>query len=484
MARAPSKRRWVTKTDLTRYARCPYAFWVLDTGQLTFAQSVTPQQAGLIDAGVAFQRQVEARAQPVEVADVAVDLPALFASESLTLFLDELPTLVNTGLALRGRPDGVRTEAGALIPIETKSHRDVLATDRLELAFYWLLLEPYRTRSSQPRGVLILRRDDAPVEVEVELLPRHFDEVRRIVDEVRRARRYGVQPRICSCSVCAGPMRDEVLRRAHHGRDLTLIWKIGPVLAGALEALGIASYGDLRGCDQAELLAALRADKRSVSAAMVAGWCHHAESYARAEAVLFGSPAPLPSSFIVLDLEYGPHTWLIGACIVDGERRRTIQLWADTPAEERQNLRQLARLVDEHPSLPLVTWNGLSADLPELRRTAKRLRLGKLVDSIVTQHVDLFAYAAGAVRLPVPGLSLSEVAAYFGVAKVSAVQGGFDAQMRYLAYAGSQPGPERDGLRDELLEYNRDDLVGLVAAAEGFRRLAPALPSPPIAPAA
>jgi len=54
----------------------------------------------------------------------------------------------------------------------------------------------------------------------------------------------------------------------------------------------------------------------------------------------------------------------------------------------------------------------------------------------------------------------------------------------YLAYAGSHPGPDRDGLRDELLEYNRDDLVGLVAAAEGFRRLAPPLPAPPIAPAA
>ncbi len=43
-------------------------------------------------------------------------------------------------------------------------------------------------------------------------------------------------------------------------------------------------------------------------------------------------------------------------------------------------------------------------------------------------------------------------------------------------------GPTKDSLRDELLEYNRDDLIGLVAAAEGFGRLADL--GPAAAPAA
>jgi len=481
----PTSRRsryWVTKTDLMRYLRCPYAFWLLDTGKLPFAQSVTPLQAGLIDAGVAFQFEVEAHAKPVP-ADV--DLPTIFGKDNVEFFLAGLPPLVNKKLALRGLPDGVYTEGGALIPIETKSHREVLPSDRIELAFYWLLLEPYRTRASEPRGVLILRRHGAAIEVEVPLLPRHFEKVARLVAEVRRARRYGVEPRICSCSVCAGPMRDEVLLRAYEAKDLTMIYQVGPVLARTMEALGVTSYTDLVGCDQGELLAALKANKRSVSAAMVAGWCHHAESYTRAEAVLFGLRPPVPSSFIALDLEYAPgHTWLMGACVVDGDDRRFVQLWADTPAEERRNLRQLARLVEEHPSLPVVTWNGASADVPELRKAGKRLKVTKVVESIVANHLDLYLYAVAGVRLPIPSLTQSEVATYFGVTKVSAVHDGFDAQWRYLVYAASEPGPTRDNLRDELLEYNRDDLVGLVAAAEGFRRLGSLIAGGTVAPAA
>lgn len=469
MPRAPGKNRWVTKTDLLRYVRCPYAFWLVDTGQLSFAQTVTPMQAGLIDAGVVFQDKVEADAVVVVVDDLAT----LFAAEDETVYLSALPPLVNKKLAFRGLPDGVRTAAGALVPIETKSHRDVLPTDRLELAFYWLLLEPYRTRCSKPRGVLILQRDGAPVEVEVLLLPRHFDEVARIVDEVRHARRYGVEPRFCKCTACAGPKREEVLRHAHQTKDLTLLWGVGRVSADAMTALGITSYTDLLDCDQADLLTGLRASKRSVSAAMVQGWCRHAESYSRAEAVLFGSPPPVPSSFIALDLEYvsGENTWLIGACIVDGDERRILQFWADTPAEERRNLRDVARLVEEHPSLPVLTWNGVGADVPQLRRTGTGVKLTRLVDSIVADHVDLYLYAAAAVRLPIPRLSLTEVAAYFGVKKVSALADGFAAQLRYLAYCQAV-GSTRGGVRAELLEYNRDDLVGLVAVAEGFRRLA------------
>lgn len=162
---------------------------------------------------------------------------------------------------------------------------------------------------------------------------------------------------------------------------------------------------------------------------------------------------------------------MIGAYVVDGDDRRVVQLWADSPAEERRSLRQLAQLVEEHPSLPVLTWNGAGADVPQLRRVGRSRKLAKLVDSIVANHIDLYQYAVGSVRLPVPSLSLSEVSAYFGVSKLSAVTGGFDAQMRYLAYCQAA-GPDKDNLRDELLEYNLDDLVGLAAVAEGFRRLA------------
>jgi predicted RecB family nuclease len=281
---------------------------------------------------------------------------------------------------------------------------------------------------------------------------------------------------MCSCPVCAGPLGDELRRRADNGKDLTLIWNLSRARAEALEALGVGTYNDLLDCDQVELLAGLRERKVSVSATMLQGWCQHANSYGRAEAVLFG-PCALPASFIALDLEYGPHIWLTGAYLVDGERRDFTQLWADTPAEERRNLRDLARLVAENPSLPVITYNGTGADLPELRKAGARLKLTKLVESIVANHLDLYQVARAAVRLPVPTLSLSEVATYFGVTKLSGVGDGYDAVTRYLLYADAPAGPGRDALREELLEYNRDDLVGLAAVAEGFRRLSSSAPA-------
>ena len=103
------------------------------------------------------------------------------------------------------------------------------ATDELELAFYWMVLEPHRTRHDvEPRGVLMLKRDAAHSEiVEVPIKPHRFDEVQRILKEVRHARRYGVQPRICGCVVCRELRGDEVLAATLQRKDLTLIFGVG-----------------------------------------------------------------------------------------------------------------------------------------------------------------------------------------------------------------------------------------------------------------
>jgi hypothetical protein len=53
-------RTWVSKTDLTRYLRCPLAFYLLDRGQVAFEDTVNEQEAHLIKEGVAFQARIEA----------------------------------------------------------------------------------------------------------------------------------------------------------------------------------------------------------------------------------------------------------------------------------------------------------------------------------------------------------------------------------------------------------------------------------------
>ena len=58
-------RTWISKTAMTRYLRCPYAFWVIDSGRLPFEETLDEFRAELIRKGTAFQEKVEADAVPV-----------------------------------------------------------------------------------------------------------------------------------------------------------------------------------------------------------------------------------------------------------------------------------------------------------------------------------------------------------------------------------------------------------------------------------
>jgi|SRR5579875_817495 len=135
-SRGPS---WVSKTDVTSFLRCPYAFYQIDRGALAPSDAVDALGERLIDDGVAFEHSITAGTVPLPA---GLDLAAAFLSGGRVY---GLPPLRNQNLALHGVPDAVDARGGALIPVEIKSHRSVRRTDELELAFYWRLLEPYRT---------------------------------------------------------------------------------------------------------------------------------------------------------------------------------------------------------------------------------------------------------------------------------------------------------------------------------------------------
>lgn len=83
------------------------------------------------------------------------------------------------------------------------------------------------------------------------------------------------------------------------------------------------------------------------------------------------------------------------------------------------------------------------------------------------RHVDLYQYVQRNVRLPIPRLGIKDVADYFGAARIGGVAGGFDAKTRYDAYRATG----NPAVRKHLIDYNLDDVDGLIEAAEGLRRL-------------
>jgi predicted RecB family nuclease len=290
---------WVSKTDLLRYLRCPYAFYLVDSGQIAFEATINEQQVRRIEEGVQFQVGVEA---PVpRLAIEPVELPRIFAEESIRLF--GVPLFENPRLEIYGMPDAIDTEQGALFPVEVKSHKDVQSSDELELAFYWMLLEPFRTKNVRPRGHLLLRRHDAVEEVQVEIAPRRFERVHELLSEIRSARRNGVQPRVCRCTVCSGLMQGEIHNTTQANKDLTMIFGIGRAYATHLERTGIGNYEALAAADSVTIVEDLRRKQCFVSTAIVESWKHHAKSYHIAQPVVFGD-LPALGFYLALDLEY------------------------------------------------------------------------------------------------------------------------------------------------------------------------------------
>ena len=107
-------------------------------GLIDFEDTITEQQALLVEEGIKFQAGVEATAIPLTVKPA--ELRRLFAQESIHLF--GAPVLKNQKLKIKGKPDAIETAKGALLPVEVKSHKDIQRSDELELAFHWMLLVP------------------------------------------------------------------------------------------------------------------------------------------------------------------------------------------------------------------------------------------------------------------------------------------------------------------------------------------------------
>lgn len=482
--RSARGRRWVSKSDLVTYVRCPYAFSLLDRGEITREEAMSELGVLLAQEGVAFEQDVQAALPVVEVADQ--DQLKELLEQGLGIM--QPPLIENTLLEIYGRPDGVEPQGGDLVPIEIKSHKHVQPLDELELAFYWLLLDPMRaSQGAVPRGVLLLREAGLPVRHEVEISARRIEQVHSYLRDIRLARRRPPAPVICPCHVCRHLRGAEVVESARERHHPSLLHGVGWHFSRALEEIGITSYDQLLERDPWEVSIELRSLDYAVGVSMVRSWQQHARAYQLGAPVFFGAGFPVPHHYLVLDLEYlcgpwGEHIWLAGVGDVDLDRTRVIQLWSEPgPTGERRLLRELGELLASRSGLPLVTYSGTSADLPQLSAAAERL--GLEAPQAGFEHLDLYWYAVRSLRLPEPRLGLKDLATYFAIPRGSEVSDGFEAQDLYLRWAESKdPGRRRD-IKSKLLAYNRDDLETLVAVTERFRWLAAEHPPGPAATA-
>lgn len=469
MAEKPS---WVAKHQMVAYFRCPNTFLLVDQGKLKFEDARTEFQQSLIANTFAWQEQVKATAAPVVFAPGA---PPPFTGD-VTVFGD-LPTFTNSALRIRGRPYGIEIASGALYPIEVKFHKDVQHLDRLMLAFGWMLLEPRRSREVAPEGRLVLCRNWQQVEVAVPLAPDVFAEVHDLLADIRKVRKDGTR-RWCSCPTCSLVFEEFRTTWVQQQRNISTIFGIDRVFFHALQSIGCCKWDDLLELDPADVVTRFRERERKVyvSERQVESWQLHARAFIDDKPMLADDPEPFPrlNHYIVLDLEYESRElndrnmiWLIGTAEVGNGPTKYKSWWAENPAQEKAALQGLQRFLNKNSKVPIVTWNGKSADIPVAEKRASAYGLSEISGALRTRHLDLFDWVRASFRLPTPTLDLKSVSEAFGFEKVSRIRSGMEAVGLYHNFLRSHD-PK---LKKKLSEYNQDDLDGLAIAVDGLARL-------------
>lgn len=452
---------WVTKSDITSYFRCPYAYWLLYTGKITFEQTLSRYSQQLIQEGVAFQEEIEARAEPITIE------PSEFKKVDLRIL--NTPTMENAGLKIRGRPDGIDTKRGSMVPIEIKRHSVVGWLDQIELAFYWLLLEPYRNRRKvKPHGVIILNRyrhPEAVKGIKVPIIDERFEQVHDLIERVRRARREGVSPLVCRCRVCSVLMHEEVMAAVEARKHPSMIWGIGRAYSSALVAMGYDTYLDVLEADPTALAEQFReAGYRTVSENTILKWQLHAKSLKTSKPAMRKAhdPLGLGERFIAVDLEYGERVFLFGMCVANGTTRRHHSLWADSADQEGVALAKFIDICERHPELPIVTWGGNSADFPLLISAAVRHGVVERLAPLRDRHVDAYQWASRNYRAPISGLGIKQVGEYLGYERTTKGIDGADALALYNIYLRKRD----ESIKRKLVRYCREDVDSLIFVVE------------------
>lgn len=464
------RRRWISKQDLVEYLRCKYrVFLSFTTGIPILDMKETALLQLMLEKGLEFESGVVQDVKPREVQSKEAIEP--LAKESLII---QSPRIFrNHELGIQGIPDLINTDKGKFLPIEIKNHKKVTDTDELELAFYWLLLGPLRKKRVKPKGYIISNTEEI---VEVNLTTQHLEEVEFYLDDLRGLLKTGAEPILSyECKQCnlSKDCREKVLASG----GLSIIYNISYVRERQFRDIGIDTISKL-----------MRADEEKVNSELISRFGNtpgmdeifrmkcHAFSISSGKPFFFGDKQQantiVSSPLLVLDLEYDPEhlIWLVGVAIRKSNRTTYQQFFAEKSNvdEERRILQSLITLAQKKRSHLFITYSGISADIPQLQRAWLRQSLpNRELSRLVERHTDVCQFLQKNFRFPMKSLGLDGMEEYLGIQRHSGISSGLEALALYKRYVRTKD----NGLKQQLLDYNREDIESTLAIVDKIPEL-------------
>ncbi|MFC1903233.1 TM0106 family RecB-like putative nuclease [Chloroflexota bacterium] len=460
---------WVSKMDITQFLRCKYRVFVMHNRNLVLDELRNPVIIqSLLNKGRQFEGNLISQMsfEPVASLESVLEKDVIFRSSEL---------IQNQELGIRGIVDLIRTGKGELYPIEIKYHKDITRMDRLELAFYWKLLEPLRMGKPSSKGYVLLSTGEL---VEVILTSEDFIELDNLIVEVRKVKEDRAEPVLGSeCKLCR-LYQVECLPQAREKGSLTLIHGIASTRQEELYSLGLRDIQALATVNTSELHQAWHQLTRyAPSIEEIHRMQIHAKALKEQKPIYFGVVPPFGDELLILDLEYDNFLciWLIGILISSKGDIRYYQLFADEMAEEKEILNSFTELLNEYTTHQVVTWDGLRADIPQLNAAWRRYDLSKdKLDELEHRHFDLYNFFLRNCRFPLGSFGLKEIDEYLGFRRKLGGMDGLEAQMLYHQYLNitNHSSQERSRIKQLLLDYNREDLEALLFVLNRLRVLA------------
>lgn len=445
---------WVSKSDLSQYYRCRYRLFVTYKNNISYDELIRPEIIRtIINMGIKFEDSVIKKIPFEEVASVeeVQNKDVLYRSSEL---------VENHDLGIRGIVDLISIKKGRFFPIEIKYHRKVTDTDEMELAFYWLLLQPLRTKKAKAQGYVLLNTGKL---CEVSISPRDLNGVILLLEEIRMIKEKGVEPSICpECKNCT--IEEDCKLTVAKNEGLTLIHGIAEVRQEQLEKLGIYKLHDLINCKSEILDDKWRKKFRSSPGLLqIKEMQSHAKSWIERKPIFLGKTLPSYSEALILDLEYDPlaHIWITGLLRICRETKEIYQFFADNKSDEKKILSEMISILDKYPDTQIITFYGTGADFPQLYKSWKvnGLSIRKL-KNYMDRHLDLYSLLLNNFRFPLKGFGSKTISHYFGFARQHEGMDGFLALSMYNQYLKipKQDKEKRQEVKNTLLEYNKDDL--------------------------
>ena len=448
----------IRKVDFNRFCHCPYSFFLLENGEIS--------EEDLIDD---LGRELRKSSRDFKESVIANSV-SLGLTESDYIF--GLPEYQNEFAEISGRPDGLRNANSDLLPVLIKAHKDISEQDVLELAFFWRLLEPFRsTKNIQPSGVLVLKRDSVPfVEFNVPITERSFEQLDNTLASIKNSRIVGVKPRVCKCNICTDIKGDEVIEFLMESKDIELIKGIGADGAEIFRRAGFSRWTDLLERKPEEVVNQLVNVGERKKVETIIKYQRHAKSLESGEIVFIGdaNDITLPKDFIAFDLEWNKNfVWAICASVVVNNTKSFFTRWAVDEGEERIALQEFSDLIDSHPGIALITWNGNKADIPTIEKAVVRLGMKDVFKSLRERHLDLLKWSDERFFLPIYGTKLKKVSNYFGLERSTEGMDGAKAIAMYEEYKKTRS----NELREFLTRYCEEDVESLISVMNAFRKL-------------